>query len=151
MLLRLFKDPYSEPFSPGRTRLLFEQAPDETSVAPGRKDFYLYVWIQDSQQLAGFQAVLDDELVADFRPPRRLDFSRISGKPLKRSLREPLDASERRAFLADTRGLWSASFGNLVHTVDSILHGDPAASLELTPEERTTLAGLVWPASNGKA
>jgi hypothetical protein len=145
MLLRLFKDPFPEPFSEGKIRLLFERVEDENTPAQGRPDFYLYVWIQDMRLLAGFQAVLNEEFVLDYRPPSHLEFTRIAGKPLKRSLREQLTPQEREAFLSHMKAMECPVFTQLIRRIESVIHGAPAAFVELTQEERATLMDLILP------
>ncbi len=149
MRLRLFKMPYPEPFSEGKVRLLFERHEDAATAAPERLDFYLYVWIQDLRHLAGFQAVIDEEFVVDFHAPSRLEFTHITGKPVKRSLHEPLGPADRGMVLAHTTGMESAEFHSLVHAVESIIHGAKPASLELTRDERNGLMDLILP-SDGR-
>lgn len=145
MRLRLFKEPFPEPFSEGKIRLLFERVEDENTSAQGRPDFYLYVWLQDMRLLAGFQAVLDEEFVLDYRPQSRLEFTRIAARPIKRSLKEPLTLQEREAFLGHMKGMECPVFTQLVRRIESVIHGAPAASVELTLEERTLLMDLIPP------
>ena len=148
MRLRLFKEPFPEPFSEGKIRLLFERVEDENTSAQGRPDFYLYVWIQDMRLLAGFQAVLNEEFVLDYRPQSQLEFTRITARPIKRSLREPLTLQEREAFLGHMKGMECPVFTQLVRRIESVIHGAPAAFVELTPEERATLLDLILPAAD---
>jgi hypothetical protein len=108
-----------------------------------RRDLYLYVWIDDRLTLSGFQAVLDEDFVIDFRAPAKIEFSKIGGKPVKRSLSRPLTARERKSFLALLSGLSNPVFPELIRTVEAIAHGAPAGQGNLTKEETETLNNLV--------
>ena len=157
MELRLYKEPYQEPYSASRLRLLFEGAVDaDSNVVSGcdtsrrdtsRRDVYLYVWIEDRQALWGFQAVLDEEFVLDYRSPAKLEFSRISGRPVKRSLSRPLTGRERRDFLACLKGLSNPVFPDLIKNIDAITHGESVPVVNLTKEEAGTLNGLAGSSS----
>jgi hypothetical protein len=147
MELRLYKEPYQEPYSTNRLRLLFEGAVDAKTDAPSgcetsRRDVYLYVWIEDRRTLWGFQAVLDEEFVLDFHAPAKVEFSRISGRPVKRSLSRPLTSRERRNFLACLKELENPVFPGLIKSVDAIAHGETVSALNLTREETDTLNRL---------
>ena len=148
MRLRLFKSPFPEPFSEGKIRLLFERVEDENTSAQGRPDFYLYVWIQDMRLVAGFQAVLNEEFVLDYRTQSHLEFTRIAARPIKRSLREPLTLQEREAFLGQMRDMECPVFTRLVRRIESVIHGAPAVFVELTSEEKTLLQDLIPPVAN---
>ncbi len=132
-------------------RLLFERVEDAEVSSAGRPDFYLYVWIQDLRHVAAFQAVLNEEYVADFHEPSRLEFTYCAGTPLKHSPPEPLAAGDREILLAQTRGMESPVFGRLVRTIESIIHGARLSSLDLTQGEHTRLKGLLLPAPGGAA
>jgi hypothetical protein len=152
MELRLYKEPYQEPFSENKVRLLFEgaidadvevQAPkDADNRISGRRDVYLYVWIENRRSLSGFQAVLDEEYVIDFHVPAKLDFSHIGGRPVKRSLSRPLTGRERREFCTFLSGLHNPVFPDLIKKVESIIHGEPVGSVVLTKDELQTLDKL---------
>jgi hypothetical protein len=162
MELRLYKEPYQEPYSTNRLRLLFEGAVDatgEVQVGPdsdgrdasrrdtsrrdtSRRDVYLYVWIEDRLALSGFQAVLDEEFVLDFHAPAKIEFSRISGRPVKRSLSRPLTGRERRGFLACLKDLSNQVFPDLIRKVEAIAHGETVDACTLTKEEIVTLNKL---------
>ncbi|HUI92318.1 MAG TPA: hypothetical protein VLX68_08735 [Chitinivibrionales bacterium] len=143
MRLRLFKEPFPEPFSKGKTRLLFEMAADENAPGIDKKDFYLYVWIQDLKRVAGFQAVLNEEITAEYRPESPLAFTRVSKRPITRALRERLTQKERTAFLGFMKDMECPVFTHLVRRIESVIHGDPATAVELTQEETATLKDLV--------
>jgi hypothetical protein len=142
MELRLYKEPYQEPYSANRLRLLFEGAVDPGSNVQSRRDMYLYVWIENRQTLSGFQAVLDEEFVVDFHAPAKIEFSRISGKPVQRSLSRPLSGRERRNLLACMKDLSNPVFPGLIHTIEAIAQGETAPVVNLTKEEITTLNKL---------
>lgn len=61
MKLRLYKQPHSESVHSSPVRLLFEGA-KENVRHEGYEDFYIYVWIDHSGLLIGFQAILDDRI-----------------------------------------------------------------------------------------
>jgi hypothetical protein len=147
MELRLYKEPYKEPYTANRLRLLFEGVADPNSIGENRRDLYLYVWIDDRLTLSGFQAVLDEDFVIDFRAPAKIEFSKIGGKPVKRSLSRPLTGRERKSFLALLSGLSNPVFPVLIKTVEAIAHGEAAGQGNLTKEETQTLNNLV--ASSG--
>jgi hypothetical protein len=142
MELRLYKEPYQEPYSANRLRLLFEGAYEAESGAQGRRDLYLYVWIENRQSLSGFQAVLDEEFVLDFHAPSKIEFSRISGRPVQRSLSRPLSGRERKNFLSCMKGLSNPVFPDLIRNVEAIAHGETAPVVNLTEEEIATLNKL---------
>lgn len=147
MELRLYKEPYQEPYSANRLRLLFEGAVEAVLGAQGRRDtsrrdVYLYVWIENRRSLSGFQAVLDEEFVLDFHAPSKIEFSRISGKPVQRSLSRPLSGRERKNFLACITGLSNPVFPDLIRNVEAIAHGETAQVVNLTEEEIATLNKL---------
>jgi hypothetical protein len=146
MELRLYKEPYTEPYTTDRLRLLFEgmadRVADQSGAARERRDLYLYVWIENKQTLWGFQAVLDEEFVFDFHAPAKVEFSRISGMPVKRSLSRPLTARERKTFLTYLKGLSNPEFPDLIKTIDAVAHGETAPALDLTKEEIAALNKL---------
>jgi hypothetical protein len=142
MELRLFKEPYHEPFSKGRLRLLFETAGERGGDRNYLLDFYLYVWIQDGRSLAGFQAVFEEEYICDFRPPSRLEFGKIGPRPVKRSVKGALSPAEKEAFLAVMTGLSNPLFPHLVRRIDEIAHGAHPGRVELTDDETATLDRL---------
>jgi hypothetical protein len=142
MELRLYKEPYQEPFSVNRLRLLFEGSVEAGSEVRSRRDIYLYVWIEDRQTLSGFQAVLDEEFVLDYRSPAKLEFSRISGRPVKRSLSRPLNSRERKDFIACLSELSNPVFPDLIKNVESLAHGAALPGVCLTKAETKTLNKL---------
>jgi hypothetical protein len=150
MLLRLFKSPFPEPFTKGRIRLLFEMVSDENAPSIDKPDFYLYVWIQDLKRVAGFQAVLNEEIALDYRPKSPLAFTRVSKRPVNRALRGRLTQKEREKFLGFMKDMECPVFTHLVHRIESVIHGDPAENVELTPEETATLKDLVLVSSGKK-
>jgi hypothetical protein len=142
MELRLYKEPYQEPFSRNKLRLLFEGSVDADNEVRNRRDIYVYVWIEDRLTLSGFQAVLDEEFVLDYRNPAKLEFSRISGRPVKRSLSRPQNARERKDFLACLSDLSNPVFPDLIKKVESLSRGDALPAATLTKAEIKTLNKL---------
>jgi hypothetical protein len=147
MELRLFKEPYQEPFLENRLRLLFEGRVDTGSGIRTGRDVYLYVWIESRRSLAGFQAVLDEEFVVEYHPPSKLEFSRISQRPVKRSLSRPITGQEQKEFCACLRGLSNPLFPDLIKNIESIAQGAPIAGIDLTEKESETLDKLAGSSS----
>jgi hypothetical protein len=121
---------------------LFEGAVEAGNEARSRRDVYLYVWIENRQTLSGFQAVLDEEFVIDYHSPSKLEFSRISGRPVKRSLSRPLIARERKDFLDCLEALSNPVFPDLVKNVEMLAHGAQLPVVNLTKGETKTLNKL---------
>jgi hypothetical protein len=142
MELRLYKEPYQEPFSASRLRLLFEGAVEAGDEGRTRRDVYLYVWIQDRRILSSFQAVLDEEFVIDYHSPSKLEFSRIGGKPVKRSLSRPQNSRERREFLACLTALSNPVFPDLIKNVEMLAHGAAIPVVTMTAAEAKALDAL---------
>ncbi len=144
MEFRLYKEPYHEPFFPGKIRLLFESTASLDNNGERGNDLYLYLWIDNGNFLSAFQAVLDEDLVLDFHAPDKLEFSRITAKPIKRSMARTIDDNEKKRFLSLLSDIKGTEFARLLTTVDEIVHsdGNDFPVCDLTQEDRAMLAEL---------
>lgn len=61
MRLRLYRQPHKESAESTRIRFLFEGVSSEIKKL-GYDDFYIYIWLDKSGLLKGFQAILNDTI-----------------------------------------------------------------------------------------
>lgn len=61
MKLRLYRQPHRESEESKRIRLLFEGVSSEVKEQ-GYNDFYIYIWLDKTGLLKGFQAILNDHI-----------------------------------------------------------------------------------------
>jgi len=144
MEFRLYKEPYQEPFFPEKVRLLFESVAS-IDDGIGGNSLYLYVWIDNGTALSAFQAVWDEEYVLDFHTPNKLEFSRISSKPIKRSMSKSIDEIEKGKFLFLFSKLKSKEFPALLSTVEAIAHSENVLveDCAVSKADRDVLTGLI--------
>jgi hypothetical protein len=143
MHLRFHPTLHTEPFRPSVVRLLFEgKVPFEPESDVAGQDFYLYVWVKDHTTVIGFQAILDEAIVAVYRAPDYLTFGRISRFPMNRAVDGSEIRFERDLILAAMRGIENSTFPELVREVESIAVGGKRSGVTLISPEATYLAAL---------
>ncbi|MDD5675269.1 MAG: hypothetical protein PHC61_13955 [Chitinivibrionales bacterium] len=141
MLLQLYKQPYFDQTKPHEFRLLFE-AVMESSVRREDNDFYLYVWIGDDHVLSAFQAVLDNELVLEYRPPGPLTYSRISTNPIQRSVFAQQSKAEQKRMRAVMKDLKCDHFTSCIESISRLISGAVKEPAVLTESEKTEFNAL---------
>jgi hypothetical protein len=142
MLLKLYKTPFKEPFCEDKVRILFENIEEDDSK---RKtiDFYLYVWIKDFKYLSGFQAVLNEEFVCEFKIPYDIKFIKIISKPIKRSTAHTLTLQEKNKFIESIKNFKGQFFCELLKKIEQIILGEKKDKVELTKDEIDLLKELL--------
>jgi hypothetical protein len=143
MELTLFKEPYAEPGSPEKLRLLFERSESKNSPDENASDFYLYMWIENQKFCSGFQAILDDEFVLEWHAPLKLSFGRISGKPLGRSIRDIGRTINHDRLLKIMMSVQSDRFPDLIKQISAVALGEKSGPIDLVPEEKRYLEKLL--------
>jgi hypothetical protein len=142
MELRLYKLPYTEPFRPRLTRLLFEgKAPEDCGPAQ-QMDFYVYVWIRDKVYLESFQAVLADAVTLIYRAPEYLSVGRIGHIPFNRAIRTSDSPEDRELILGAMQELTNIHFPRLMESVVRIANGSTLRDVYLAKQESTYLSHI---------
>jgi hypothetical protein len=138
--LRLFKEPYIDPLTPDRIRLLFERD-DGRAAAGERDDFYIYVWIKNGA-LVGFQAILNDEHALEFHEGRPVSFGRVRVRPIDRSIHRSTADAEYKRLIDILENISNKEFPNMMRGLSAIAFDARHEGFELTSVERTILRDL---------
>jgi hypothetical protein len=143
MHLRFHPTLHTEPFRPSVVRLLFEgKVPSEPESDIAGQDFYLYVWVKDHAAVIGFQAVLDESIIAVYRAPDYLTFGRISRFPMNRAVDGCEIRFERDLMQAAMHGMENSAFSVLVSEVECVAVGGKRVPIALNADETAYLATL---------
>jgi hypothetical protein len=142
MLLKLYKQPYFDQTKPHEYRLLFEAIMDNGTQREDN-DFYLYVWISDTFSVTAFQAVLDNELVLEYRSPQPLSFSRISTSPINRSMVFQQNRQEQKRMREAMKELQSDFYASCVAQIGTFVQGRAKEPPALTEPEKKEFSKLI--------
>jgi hypothetical protein len=142
MQLKLYKQPYFDQTKPHEYRLLFEAIMDNGTHREDN-DFYLYVWISDTFSVTAFQAVLDNELVLEYRSPQPLSFSRISASPINRSVVMLQTRQEQKRMREVMNELKSDFYGSFIAQIGAFIQGKAKQPPTLTEQEKQDFSSLI--------
>jgi len=138
MIMHLYREPFTEPAQPRKTRLLFEA--DRYTGEPAQwRDFYLYVWVIDDTRLDSFQAVLDHEYVMNFYAPSRRVFGYVGTTPLLRGIGESARIERQETVVGAVRAMKNDTFPDLIGLIGRLAGGEQGAGFELSDAEKGRL------------
>ncbi len=136
MMLRLYRVPYFDPIDTGLVRLLFEGTVSVSSEERSRVKFYMYVWVNRSRRVTGFQAVLDEELTATFKEATPLIFGKIGRNPVNRSIEESEEPEIRDSLARAVEGMANPEFPELIEWSARLIRREPVPkSYDLNEQE----------------
>jgi hypothetical protein len=122
MLLRLYKESYIDPLSPGICRILFEGMAPAVNGSASEREFYLYVWIRESAKLHGFQAVLAESTWLMFNRTSGVSVGVISVHPVNRTMLRTDSAEDTIEMTNIIKGIHSEEFPSLTGAISRMFY-----------------------------
>ena len=141
MKLRLFKTPHSDPLHPNLIRLLFEgKVPEKKSAE--ESDYYIYVWINNSGDLRGFQAVLGNRISFAYHVPSKRSFGILARDIINRGVTKKESPEEREKIISAMNCMSNDSFPVLLDYIRKLANGEDISEVKLSSKEMKTFSKI---------
>lgn len=132
MKLRLYKKPHSEPDGSNRVRLLFE---GQDVAQEDLNDFYIYLWIDKTGLLTGFQAIMNDSVTMTSINGSEPVFTCLSDEVIERSTTGIASDADIEKMKIAVGSMVNDDFPMILDRIKMSLFGENLRHIRLTENE----------------